>query len=288
MSRPRHYFFLAMASLTAIGVILVAGPAGAGPVTNVGSAPYSRLTLYQGVVSVIPGITSALELGYRGEDIAASGDIYLRPGSVAQANGLRICTNCGNGVTATYANVVVPGQLCLYGPNGNVADCRSAWPSGSGGGSTWDYVTDVGAGGWPAAVKYLQPNAANATRAIHIGSAGSAVAGTALDIAAGREVLVQNADAGGKALSVIGNTTFFDATVKQKITVNGQEVYHPGNSGAGSGLDADTLTGHDVTLESATQCFVSDGDGRVGCICFRVKEGATFLKKCINFANRPL
>lgn len=286
----RQKILVAILFLASFVCLSLADFAFAGPITNgYGNAPFSRLSVYRGVVSIQPvgGGQGVLELGYRGEEIAATQDIYFRPGSTTQADGIRVCTNCGTGVNATYANLVVTGNVCLYGPTGTVADCRAVWPGAGGPGtSSWDYVTDTGIGGTPG-IKFVQPNSANATRAVHIGSAASPVGGIALDIDAYDGVVVRNANNAAKAVSVQGNAMFFDATVTGAVRVNGQPVYDTVNSGAGSGLDADTLYANDVTLEPAASCTDTGGYPRIGCLCFLVKEGPTMVKKCTALANRP-
>lgn len=281
-SRPSIY---APFLLAGIGLLVVTQPTAAGPVTNPGSAPYTRYSVYEGVVSIFPpsGGSSVLELGYRGEEIAGSSDIYFRPGSVTQANGARLCANCGTGVNPSYANLVVPGQVCLYGPAGTTADCKTAWPSGGSGSSFWEYVTDNDLSGNPG-MKYIQPNPANATRAIHIGSVAIPVGGIALQVDDFGGVLVRNANAGAKALTVTGNVQLYDTIVKEEIRVNGQPVYNSENSGAGSGLDADRLDGRDITLEPGSSC-VDRGGPRMACLCVRVKENTNYIKKCTALAN---
>lgn len=272
-------------------VLLGVRQVSAGPVTNgQGVAPFSRLSLYEGVVSVVPpaGGQGVLELGYRGEEIAGSSDIYLRPGSVSQANGARICTNCGSGVNANYANLVIPGNVCLYGPTGLVADCKSVWPTGGAGASAWEYVTDgfIDGGG---STQYLQPNAPYANLALHIGSAAAPVNGLAFQVGGGNGMKIRNANGSGKALSVQGDSEFWQTRVAEQIRVNGQQVFDDRNSGQGSGLDADTLDNRQVTLESGAACADSgNGYGRAMCLCFVVYENPASLRKCIALSNHTI
>lgn len=271
-------------------VLLGVRQVSAGPVTNgQGVAPFSRLSLYEGVVSVVPpaGGLGVLELGHRGEEIAGSSDIYLRPGSVTSTNGARICANCGTGVNANYANIVIPGNVCLYGPSGLVADCKSVWPTGGAGASAWEYVTDTLLDG-SGSTQYLQPNSANAQRALHIGSASAPVNGLAFQVGGGNAMMIRNANSSGKALSVQGDAEFWQTRVTQQIRVNGQQVFDGRNSGQDSGLDADTLDGRDVTFESGAACRTSDSDGRAMCLCFVVYENPNTLRKCIPLSNHSI
>lgn len=283
-----HKLWFTLALAVFLGTIGISTTTVAGPVTNPGVAPYSRLSVYEGVMSVVPpaGGVGVLELGYRGEEIAGSSDIYFRPGSVTQANGARLCTNCGTGVNPAYANLVVTGQVCLYGPAGTTADCRSVWPSGGAGSSYWEYVTDNDLYGNPG-MKYIQPNPANASRAIHIGSAAVPVGGIALQVDDYGGLLARNSNAGAKGLTVTGNVRLYDTTVKEEIRVNGQPVYNNENSGVGSGLDADRLDGRDITIEPGSSC-VDRGGPRMACLCVRVKENTSYIKKCTALANHAL
>lgn len=274
-----------------IAVLLGVRSVSAGPVTNgQGVAPFSRLSLYEGVVSVVPpsGGIGVLELGYRGEEIAGSSDIYVRPGSVTQANGARICTNCGSGVNASYANVVIPGQVCLYGPSGTTADCRSAWPAGGAGASAWEYVVDNMLN-VPGTTQYLQPIAANASLALHIGSAAAPVNGLAFESDA--TAIIRNANAAGKAVSINGSAELNTGRINEKIRINGEQVFDSVNSGEGSGLDADKLDSREVTLESGASCTDSGGHPRAMCLCFIVFESFSVpqnQKKCLPLSNYPI
>lgn len=257
----------------------------AGPVTSPGSAPYSRLSLYEGVIGILPGSSGegVLEIGYRGEEIAGSSDLYIRPGSVTEPNGARLCTNCGT-TTNDKANLLVPGQVCLYANGGPTADCRSAWPAAGVGGSSWELATESG-------IRYLQPNAANSTRAIHIGSVVDPVGGVGLDLQDGTSfvygsALIQNTSSNptARAVHVIGNANAGPTYVDGKIYINNQEVYTGnGNEGKYSGLDADSLEGNNVTLETAASCASGANSAvRVACLCITVTGNQ---KKCVEFYN---
>lgn len=91
----------------------------AGPITNIGGAPYVKLGVYQGVLSIIPGGTNdqVMEIGNVGRDFAATGDFYFRPqslgatadpvGAPAVTNNVRIFKNGSN-----LASLQVPGDIC--------------------------------------------------------------------------------------------------------------------------------------------------------------------------------
>ncbi len=291
----------ALVLLIGIGGVLIGPVTTAGPVTGgSGNAPYTKLAVYDGVVSIVPGTpgTAALELGFRGTDIAASGDIYLRPGSVSQANGARVCADCGgSGTDAAYANMIVPGQVCLYGPSGTVPDCRTDWPAVSGGASFWEQVNDVGLFGLPASMPYLQLTGVHALKSIHLGSDANRVPGTALTVDNFENMVIRNYNVTPSALNVVGNVSVLYPYINNdgKVRVKNEEIFYSGNEGAGSGLDADKLDGRNVTIESGASATCTDGVGqprRAACLCFLVREqvSGTFtdVKKCTPLANHPM
>ncbi|MEK7637420.1 MAG: hypothetical protein AAB402_03505 [Patescibacteria group bacterium] len=55
----------------------------AGPITNPGGIPFAKLSVYQGVIAIVPGLAgdSVMEIGNAGRDIAGSSDLVLRPGT---------------------------------------------------------------------------------------------------------------------------------------------------------------------------------------------------------------
>lgn len=73
-----------IAFLFGMGAVLVSQTALAGPITkDANGLPYTKLAVYQGVVSIVPGGAgdSVMEIGNAGRDIASTGGLFLRPGS---------------------------------------------------------------------------------------------------------------------------------------------------------------------------------------------------------------
>lgn len=82
--------FAAAVAIAMMTVFLVVQQSAAGPITGgMGNPPYSKLSVYQGVLSIVPGgiHDSVMEIGNGGRDIASTGRIYLRPGSVTTPGG---------------------------------------------------------------------------------------------------------------------------------------------------------------------------------------------------------
>lgn len=165
---------VALATLAVPAAFLVAQQVVAGPITGgPGNSPFAKLSVYQGVIAIVPGLygDSVMEIGNAGRDIASTGSIYLRPGSVDDQganiviapqnsvseggeivfqgaasyqqwtadvwqNRFRIHTNGNERLIIdgpTGANIYIPtGSLCFGGVGST--DCRNTW-SGLGGGS---------------------------------------------------------------------------------------------------------------------------------------------------------
>ncbi len=283
-------------------VALASRPAIAGPITNgPSSAPFTKLGVYQGVVSVVSNAdNAALELGYLGRDIASTGDLYFRPSFTARANGAYFTRN-GNS-----ADFYLSGKLCLFKHVSNIIDlnsmsCSDGWPSGSGSGSSlWTIVADPVADPFTNAVNgnFLQP--INTNYGVHIGSSLSPVTGgTALTLdGASYSYPLGVANLGsGAALQTQGQVNLNAyGYVNGLIYINGQEVWHrqgffggpAAHEGLGSGLDADIANGNNVTLEPATSCNDDDTKPRAACICFtifRVGSSPNPSKHCAAFSN---
>lgn len=86
--RPILPILTIFAAATAFIGVFSVPPAQAGPITNgPGNPPFTKLGVYDGVISIIPSATSQLlEIGNNGQDIAGSGDIYFRPGEIPTGN----------------------------------------------------------------------------------------------------------------------------------------------------------------------------------------------------------
>lgn len=85
----------------------------AGPITGgAGNPPYTKLAVYQGIVSIVPGGTTdnLLEIGNGGRDIAGTGSIFIRPDSLnsASINYAEFYKDIGN-----RASLKVPGTLSI-------------------------------------------------------------------------------------------------------------------------------------------------------------------------------
>lgn len=101
----------------------------AGPITGgPGNPPYTKLAVYQGVVSIVPGgpTDSLLEIGNAGRDIAGASQIFIRPHALNNGSANYIEFYKQNFSGTDKASLRIPGELCLGGV------CNSSWPSGSG------------------------------------------------------------------------------------------------------------------------------------------------------------
>lgn len=259
MSQLRPTFFFASLAIIICGVI--AWPVFAGPVTNPTSppsAPFVKLGVYQGVVSVVSG-SNALEIGNAGRDIAASGDIYLLPGGHLYPSGVRIKKS---DVFAEAAIDVGNGQICLNTDQAGTYSCISSWASGSTGDTYWSLA------GSALSPKVTSP----VVDVIRIGTDAKPV-----PAAYGRALDIYSASA-APAVNVVGvlETGYYDGSsyrggnirvagqVKaSNSATSGNPQYSLGGSGlapwssrdvfnattfVGSGIDADTFDGNATVL----------------------------------------
>ena len=144
----------------------------AAAVTRAGSSPSSlspgtalKTTIYQGVVSVSQDGSTLMELGNLGQDIAGTGDLYLRPNGLQESVGAQVTKNGAN------ADLLV-GSLCLYGTGSEV--CQSGIPSGGSGDTFWKAVAQT------ASYTVLQPS--NADTGVMIGTWNAPINGRALEV----------------------------------------------------------------------------------------------------------
>lgn len=257
----------------------------------------TRLGVYQGVVSVVwNNPDNVLELGYGGQDLAASSVVYLRPGAVAKSNGVKFYRN-GN-----VTNLDIPGSLCLYHHNGSgvidsTADCKNIWPASGGGANNWQIKPGTSSGGQPT--NYLEPNDASGfpTYGIHIGgplaaqhiTGGIAATLDSSDAFGGGPSLgATNLNPSGPAIQYVGNVNVgFSTYVGGFARVAGQEVWSYYHQGENSGLDADTLNGQDVTIEGYASCSDDLSQPHIICLCFTIRLGtpATYSKHCTPMGN---
>ena len=137
----------ALASLAAAAIFFAVQPVVAGPITGgSGNQPFTKLGVYQGVIAVVPADGSAvMEIGNAGRDVASTGDIYLRPGSLDTGavnyakfykDGLVTSLNIP-GKIETVGDVK-GGRLCIG------ADCRNVWPGGGAGSQNLQQVLATG------------------------------------------------------------------------------------------------------------------------------------------------
>ncbi|MBI2984279.1 MAG: hypothetical protein HYY50_01510 [Candidatus Kerfeldbacteria bacterium] len=106
--RPPVFLTAIIGLLFGISITLASRSALAGPITGgPGSAPFTKLGVYQGVISIIPGGggNSVMEIGNAGRDIKSTGALHLVPG--------------GGGDVHLDA-----GRLCF---GAGVGDCRNTW-----------------------------------------------------------------------------------------------------------------------------------------------------------------
>lgn len=211
-----------------------------------------KATVYQGVASISPDGTTLMELGNLGQDIAGTGDLYLRPGSLQETLGAKVTKN------GTTADLLV-GSLCLYGSGSEV--CQYGVPSGGSGDTFWKTVTKS------ASYTVLSPT--NTDTGVSVGTWASPINGRALEVYANTTnaaVVVDGAFAtqvpnwssgvyqGGGNVLVNGNLLVIDPTAGDAYDNGGLTTYYADyasnytpwssvNDGATSGLDADTFDG---------------------------------------------
>lgn len=146
--------------LLALALLASAPLAFAGPITGgPGNAPFTKLGVYQGVFSVIPGGAgdSVLEIGNAGRDIASTGSLIVRPGGSATTSGATNYAEFFN--DAGKASLRVPGRVCI---GTTAATCVNL--GGSGTTPTLDLVLQSGNDSTrSAAIGYLTVKPQNST-----------------------------------------------------------------------------------------------------------------------------
>jgi len=83
-TKNSRWHLLSALGLGALVVFVVVQQVSAGPITGgYGNAPFSKLSVYQGVLSIVPGGAgdSVMEIGNAGRDIKSTGSINLFPGT---------------------------------------------------------------------------------------------------------------------------------------------------------------------------------------------------------------
>ncbi len=109
MNTSRRSKYVTISASVGLGLLGSVALVSAGPITNPGGLPFAKLSVYQGVVAIVPGLSgdSVMEIGNAGRDIASTGSIYLRPGS---ANG-----QGGNIVIAPQNSDSEGGEILFQG-----------------------------------------------------------------------------------------------------------------------------------------------------------------------------
>lgn len=224
---------IVLLSVLTVGVIFTARltPVKAGVSgNNQGSA------VYQGLLTVTSDVTqSLLEIGNNGQEIASNSNIYLRPSSLTQAQGVRFSYNSGTGRTNLYA----PGGLCF-----DTAACVDTWPSGTGS-AIWNL--NVG--------HYVVP--ITLTDRLEFVKSDSSAIWSSLDVYGQRvgSEIAGISNTGGPAarftnyLTVYGNINALSVPANTwsgseiVFVRNGTDypVWHAGNDGHNTGLDASYL-----------------------------------------------
>lgn len=167
--------------------------------------------------------TNNLHIGY---DLATKGyntyinsnEIYFRTSSsLTERMSIISNGNVGIGTTAPDANLHVSGNkynIKLNSTTGSTEDSTFIWGSSSNKNTTWRIVDNPTSGLW------LQYG-------------------------------VSGADTHNMTISGMNATNLNALEVKAKnLTVNGSKVWHAGNDGTGSGLEADTLDGYHAGFEN--------------------------------------
>lgn len=246
----------------------------------------TRAAAYQGVVTVIPGNTgdTILELGATGQDIAGSGDIYLRPSSLASTVSIRLRNVTGK------TDLEVQGKVCLNG------SCRDTWPTG-GGSNTWELVGSrlipvtraygVSVRGTPTTDPAVTVTANNSDAAVFVSNTSAGASASALKVNDGfytdifGDLLINSSGPcplGGTTcpLTVYNPCTF---VFPFRPCVPGfQKVWYRENDGATSTLNAGILDAIDVkTYSSSPLCNGVDDQ----CLCGTLLGASGFNEYCV-------
>lgn len=244
MTRAKLTIVLIILLASALGVARFSEPASSAPLS---SGANQRLTLYEGVFSVTPvSPGDTLELGNAGRDIASTGEIYLRPNS----------TNAGSRFSGTgdaTQSLYLTGRLDVSELCFNPSSCQTTWPTG-GGGDPWRVDANA-----------LVPNDLNYGVKVENTTGEFPDYGYALNIFGSTAIptpalFVQNTDANATAATFSKFASSSDMDINGDLKVTGDvyektsegvgygRVWHTGNTGVGSGLDADYIDGMDVAL----------------------------------------
>lgn len=137
----RHGGWAILPLLLVGGLLLVARPTNAGPVTNPStppSAPFVKLGVYQGVIGIIADNNYAFEIGNAGTDIASSYDMNLLPSQHAVGAGITIAKSNTQAEDAVYVHT---GRICLNSNGAGSYQCVSSWAVSGGGDTLWSQAS---------------------------------------------------------------------------------------------------------------------------------------------------
>ncbi len=275
MPRKNFSFKIAVGPATLLVALfgLTAGLAQAGPVTGgPGNPPVVGSAVYQGVLAIIPAGAgdSIMEIGNTGSDIASTGDLYFRTSQVLGSAAASLVKNSGTGKT----DLNLPGGLCLSGL------CKKNWPVGGGGTSYWTtnstWIEPVSNRGM-----YISRAATDASLSGALQVFGdNPVAAVSIDSSGVGDALTV-----GSALNVYGDIEVTGAITVLDCPPPGYNcpspdpweigtVWHPGNDGRNSGLDASLLDGTDLHVlrelydaGAGTNICGEPGDITAWCLC---------------------
>lgn len=239
------------------------------PVTGSGSI---GSMIYNGVAVVTTGEVGSniLELGNSGQEIVSSGDLYLRPQALTEAQGVRFTTDV-TGRTSVHAK----GGVCFA-----TGQCQDTWPTGT--------ATSL----WTLSSGILSPS--TATDSLVWSRPDSAGAAELVSDIASTETLRVSNTAGIAAR--FGDVSFYNSLyinsraggdemlIADPADLNTlYKVWHSGNDGhsgnlASPGPDASLLDGVNVLFRYTTTCSAPQVPALHHCFCAKVTSSTT---KCI-------
>lgn len=277
----RRFFFIrgiAVGTLSLLGLWGCLQFAEAGPITGTKSNPPTKLAVYQGVISIIPGAgNSIMEIGNLGKEIISTGTINLRPQKLVAADGAQIVRTA-----AGKTDLKIPGRVCING------SCQSQWPVPSGTSLWTTSGTDLfpltnthgiySAGSNLSNVPTLDIFGNHAEAALYIKNnnltytSDTTLASNAYALISEGSLWIQG------NLDVTGKVTMIENPGTGPVTGT---VWHAGNDGLNSGLDADYLDSIDFSFDRSPSVGAACAPGSPAgqfCIC------ATFYTSsgCLN------
>lgn len=283
--RHRHIFLItALAGFFVVGGWVIAPRVLASPIS--GTTTPAGATIYQGLLSIATTDgQNLMEIGANGQDIASTGDIYLRPEQAPAFDGSRLkairLTKNGAG---TAADLYIPGGLCLYGY------CRDTWPTEQIG-QNWVY----GAGNYlienpslippPEGIFFSQP--VSTAPALSLVAQGTALSLTnySTDFTAQDGLFASSVFVRGTLL--VKNIAPVDRPNQEIIYgIEGGDTYHvwhAWNDGKNSGLDAAKLDGVNfrITKDYLGSDFPDCQGANTYCLCGRFEDpGNNFVYRC--------